>query len=126
METKQEIGRRIMSEVLGKEYFDRREATLSKFNEPIRRFSEENCFGDVWNRPGLERKTRSLILIATLTALNRVTELRFHVRSAINNGCTVEEIQEVLYQCISYCGLPAAVESFKAAEEVLKELKLVD
>ena len=115
-----------MSEVLGKEYFERRDASTSKFNLPIRIFSEENCFGDCWTRPGLERKTRSLILLATLTALNRVTEFRFHVRSAINNGCTVEEIQEVLYQCIAYCGLPAAVESFKAAEEVLTEMKKLD
>lgn len=125
METKREIGRRIMSEVLGETYFARREATTSEFNLPIRIFSEENCFGDLWNRPGLERKTRSLLLIGMLTALNRVTEMRFHVRSAINNGCTVSEIQEVLYQCITYCGLPAAVESFKAAEEVLTEMKLL-
>jgi 4-carboxymuconolactone decarboxylase len=125
METKREIGRRIMAEVLGETYFARREAATSDFNLPIRIFSEENCFGDVWNRPGLERKTRSLLLIGMLTALNRVTEMRFHVRSAVNNGCTVNEIQEVLYQCISYCGLPAAVESFKAAEEVLIEMKLL-
>jgi 4-carboxymuconolactone decarboxylase len=125
METKRAIGRRIMEEVLGEAYFARREATTSDFNLPIRTFSEENCFGDLWNRPGLERKTRSLLLIGMLTALNRVTEMRFHVRSAINNGCTVGEIQEVLYQCITYCGLPAAVESFKAAEDVLTEMKLL-
>jgi 4-carboxymuconolactone decarboxylase len=125
MESKRDIGRRIMSEVLGPEYFARREASTSDFNMPIRVFSEEKCFGDLWNRPGLERKTRSLLLIGMLTALNRVTEMRFHVRSAINNGCTVSEIQEVLYQCITYCGLPAAVESFKAAEDVLTEMKLL-
>jgi 4-carboxymuconolactone decarboxylase len=125
METKREIGRRIMAEVLGEAYFARREASTSDFNLPIRIFSEENCFGDLWSRPGLERKTRSLLLIGMLTALNRVTEMRFHVRSAVNNGCTVSEIQEVLYQCITYCGLPAAVESFKAAEDVLTEMKLL-
>jgi 4-carboxymuconolactone decarboxylase len=125
MATKRDIGRKIMSEVLGEAYFARREASTTDFNLPIRIFSEENCFGDCWNRPGLERKTRSLLLIGMLTALNRVTEFRFHVRSAINNGCTVSEIQEVLYQCISYCGLPAAVESFKAAEDVLTEMKLL-
>lgn len=122
MSDKREAGRKVMSEILGKEYFDRREASLTPFNAPIRLYSEENCFGDVWSRPGLERKTRSLLLLATLTALNRVAELRIHVRAAINNGCTVEEIQETLYQCIVYCGLPAGVESFKAAEEVLKEM----
>ncbi|MGF7159991.1 4-carboxymuconolactone decarboxylase [Rhodoligotrophos appendicifer] len=122
MNKKRETGRKIMSEVLGKEYFERREKSYSPFNTPIRVFSEENCFGDVWDRPGLERKTRSLLLLATLTALNRITEFKFHVRSAINNGCTVDEIQEVLYQCILYCGLPAAVESYKAAEEVLTEM----
>ncbi len=125
MDNKREIGRAIMAEVLGKEYFERRDASTTPFNQPIRTFSEENCFGDVWNRPGLERSTRSLILIATLTALNRVAELRLHVRSAINNGCTVDQIQEVLYQCVAYCGLPAGVESFKAAEEVLKEMGLL-
>jgi 4-carboxymuconolactone decarboxylase len=125
MESKRAIGRRIMAETLGKEYFERREASTNWFNEPMRRYSEENCFGDVWNRPGLEWPVRSLILIATLTALNRVAELRIHVRSAVNNGATVEQIQEVLYQCIPYCGLPASVESFKAAEEVLREMDLI-
>jgi len=125
MDNKRDTGRLIMKEVLGEHYFALRDASTTAFNRPLREFSEENCFGDVWNRPGLERKTRSLILIGMLTALNRVTEMRIHVRAAITNGCTVGEIQEVLYQTAIYCGLPAAVESFKVAEDVLRELKLL-
>ncbi len=115
-----------MREVLGDEYFERREATTSAFNMPVRTFSEEACFGDVWTRPGLERSTRSLILIGLMTAMGKATELRAHVRSAINNGCTVEQIQEVLYQCTVYCGLPAGIEGFRTAEETLRELKKID
>jgi 4-carboxymuconolactone decarboxylase len=76
----------------------------------------------VWNRPGLERKTRSLINLAMLTALNRSTELGAHVRGAVNNGATKEEIQEVLLQAAVYCGMPAGLESFRVAEKVLDDL----
>ena len=89
MDNKRDTGRLIMKEVLGEHYFALRDASTTAFNRPLREFSEENCFGDVWNRPGLERKTRSLILIGMLTALNRVTEMRIHVCAAINNGCTM-------------------------------------
>jgi 4-carboxymuconolactone decarboxylase len=122
MEDRREAGRKILREVIGEDYFQRREDTTNDFNRPVRRFSEENCFGDLWARPTFDRKMRSLLLIGMLTAMNRTAELKLHVRSAINNGASVAEIQEVLYQCIIYCGLPAAVESFKAAEEVLREL----
>jgi 4-carboxymuconolactone decarboxylase len=122
MTNRREIGRTILREVIGEEYFKNREQSTNDFNRPLRQFSEENCFGDLWTRPTFDRKMRSLLLIGMLTALNRVAEVKLHVRSTINNGGTVEEIQEVLYQCITYCGLPAAVESFRAAEEVLKEM----
>ncbi len=122
MSSRREIGRKNLREVIGEEYFQRREDSTNDFNRPLRIFSEENCFGDLWERPTFSRKMRSLLLIGMLTALNRTAEVKLHVRSTINNGGTVDEIQEVLYQCISYCGLPAAVESFRAAEEVLKEM----
>lgn len=121
MADKRETGRAIMREVLGEDYMKRRDASTNGFNAPLRRFSEENAFGEIWSRPGLPRKTRSLLCLAMLTALNRPHEIRIHVNSALNNGCTVEEIQEALYQTVAYCGLPACIDSFRVAEEVLKE-----
>ncbi len=125
MSDKRERGRQIMREVLGADYFNRREATTNDFNAPIRRFSEENCFGEIWSRPGLERKFRSMLCIAMLTALNRPHEIRIHINTAVNNGCTVEEIQEVLLQTVAYCGLPACIDSFRIAEDVLGERSLL-
>ena len=122
MSTQIEIGRKNLREIIGAEYFDKRVASTNDFNRLVRDFSDEICFGDVWERPGLERKFRSLLLIGILTALNRAPELKLHVQGAINNGASVEEIQEVLYQCIVYCGLPAAVGAFKTAEEALAEM----
>ena len=121
MTDKRDIGRQIMRETLGQAYFDRREASTNDFNAPVRRFSEECCFGEIWSRPGLERKVRSMLCLAMLTALNRPHEIRIHVNSALNNGGTVVEIQEVLFQTVAYCGLPACIDSFRVAEEVLKE-----
>lgn len=122
---KRAIGRSILNEVMGEDYTSRRDTTTNPFNEPLRRFIDENCFGDVWARDGLERKTRSLILISTLIALNRPTQVRAHVRSAVNNGASVAEIREVLYQTIAYCGLPAAADGFRIAEEVLSDMGLL-
>jgi 4-carboxymuconolactone decarboxylase len=122
MDQKQrEAGRAILSEVIGAEYLARRDASTNDFNRPLREFSETYAFGDVWARPGLERKTRSMLCMAMLTALGKPAELRLHVNSAINNGCTVDEIREVLYHTVPYCGIPATIEAFKVAEEVLKE-----
>ncbi len=111
-------GRAIMAEVIGQEYFDKREASTNGFNADARRLSEEYCFGTIWDREGLPRKTRSMLCLAMLTALNRGTELRAHVNGALNNGCTTDEIKEVLLQSIIYCGLPAGLESIRIAEEV--------
>ena len=118
---KRDAGRQIMSEVLGSDYLARRDATTNSFNAPLRRFSEECCFGEAWSRPGLARPVRSLLCLVMLTALGRTAEFRIHVGAALNNGCTPEEIQEAIYQAAVYCGLPAAVESFRIAEEVLRE-----
>ncbi len=125
MADKREAGRAIMQKALGEEYMKKRDASTNSFNAPLRRFSEENAFGDVWSRPGLPHKVRSMLCLVMLTALNRPHEIRIHVNSAINNGCTVEEIQEALYQTVVYCGLPATIDSFRVAEEVLKERGLL-
>lgn len=114
-----DTGRTILQEVVGQDYFDKREASTNSFNAEARRLSEEYCFGEIWSRPGLERKTRSLLCVATMIALNRQHELRIHVGTALNNGASVEEIREVLLQSIIYCGLPAGLEGFRVAEEVL-------
>jgi 4-carboxymuconolactone decarboxylase len=119
MTDRRETGREILLEVVGQDYFDKREASTNSFNAEARRLSEEYCFGDIWSRPGIERKTRSLLCVATMIALNRQHELRIHIGTALTNGATPEEIKEVLLQSIIYCGLPAGLEGFRVAEEVL-------
>ncbi|MBV8890332.1 MAG: 4-carboxymuconolactone decarboxylase [Alphaproteobacteria bacterium] len=108
--------------VLGAEYVNRSIANVDEFNKPFQKLVTEWCWGEVWTRPGLDRKTRSMLNLAMLTALNRPNEVRLHVRGAVNNGVTREEIQEVLLQACIYCGVPAALESFRIASEVLKEM----
>jgi 4-carboxymuconolactone decarboxylase len=114
-------GREILAEVIGADYLKKRDASTNDFNRPLREFSETYAFGDIWARPGLPRKVRSLINLGMLTALGKPAELKLHVNSALNSGCTLEEIQEALYQTVAYCGIPATIEAFKAAEEVLRE-----
>ena len=114
-------GREILSDVIGADYMKKRDASTNDFNRPLREYSETYAFGDIWARPGLPRKVRSLINLGMLTALSKPAELKLHVHSALNNGCTLEEIQEALYQTVAYCGIPASIEAFKAAEEVLRE-----
>lgn len=123
---RQDDGIRILTEVMGDDYVHQRDTTLNRFNAPLRQFIDENCFGDVWARDDLPRKTRSLILISTLTALNRPAQIAAHVRSAINNGATVGEIQGVLYQTVAYCGVVAAADSFRVAQDVLTDMGLFD
>ena len=115
-------GMQVRREVLGAAHVERSMANASEFARPMQELVTEFCWGAVWNRPGLERKTRSLINLAMLTALNRSTELGAHVRGAVNNGATKEEIQEVLLQAAVYCGMPAGLESFRVAEKVLDDL----
>lgn len=112
-------GDKIRREVLGSDYVDRANASASDFNRPLAEYSTEICWGAVWGNEDLPRKTRSLLNIALLTAMNRPTELRTHCRGALNNGCTPEEIRAVLMQVAIYCGLPAAVEGFRIAKEVV-------
>jgi 4-carboxymuconolactone decarboxylase len=117
-----EDGMRVRREVLGGEHVDKSLAAVSDFSRPIQEFVTEYCWGTVWNSDGLERKTRSLINIAMLTALNRNHELGVHVRGALTNGATVVEIQEVLMQTAIYVGVPAALESFRTAERAIAEV----
>lgn len=111
-------------EVLGVEYVDASITNATDFNIDMQELVTQYCWGDVWNRPGLERKTRSFLNLAMITALNRPHELKLHVRGAINNGLTKDEIKEVFLQASIYCGVPAAIDSFRVAAEVFKEMNI--
>jgi 4-carboxymuconolactone decarboxylase len=117
-----EQGMEVRREVLGAEHIERSMAGASEFGRPIQDLVTEYCWGAVWSRPGLDRRTRSLINLGMLTALNRRHELRVHVRGALNNGVTREEILETLLQAAVYCGVPAGMDAFRAAEETFAEL----
>ena len=118
---KYEKGLGVRREVMGDEFVDRALSSASDFTQPLQELVTRNAWGEVWAREGLDRRTRSLITIATLAALKASTELKGHVRGALRNGCTVEEIQEVLLHATVYCGMPAGVEAFRAANEVISE-----
>ena len=105
--------------VLGAEYVDAALHKASDFNIDMQELVTQYCWGDIWNRPGLDRRTRSLLNLAMITALNRPHELKLHVRGAINNGVSPDEIKEVFLQAAIYCGVPAAIDSFRVAAEVL-------
>ena len=109
-------------EVLGAEYVDQAIAQADDFSRPLQEWVTQAAWGDVWNRPGLDRRTRSLLNLALLTALNRPHELKLHLRGALNNGVTREEIREVFLHAGVYCGAPAAVDSFRSAREVFAAL----
>lgn len=116
-------GLELRREVLGDGHVDNALAAATEFTRPIQEYVTQVCWGDVWSRAGLDRRTRSLVNLAMLTALNRMTEFGVHVRGARRNGCTEAEIQEVLLQTAAYCGAPAAIEAFRIAEKVLSELR---
>jgi 4-carboxymuconolactone decarboxylase len=109
-------------EVLGDQHVDRSLAAASEFTRPIQELVTEYCWGAIWTRTGLDSRTRSLLNLAMLTALNRMHELAVHVRGAVHNGCSRDEIRETLMQTAVYCGVPAALESFRVAEKVLAEI----
>jgi 4-carboxymuconolactone decarboxylase len=114
-------GLKTRREVLGAEYVDKAMAAVDDFNREFAELLNTYCWNDIWNRPGLDRKTRSMLNLAMLTALNRGPELKLHVNGALNNGLSKEQIREVFLQAAIYCGVPAAVEAFRAAREVFKE-----
>ena len=117
-----ERGLQTRREVLGAEYVDASIRNADDFNMPMQELVTQYCWGDVWNRPGLDRRTRSFLNLAMITALNRPHELKLHVRGAINNGLTKDEVREVFLQAAIYCGVPAAIDSFRVAREVFKEM----
>lgn len=112
-------GLAIRREVLGAEYVDSSLARADDFMAAFQNITTEMCWGYAWGRPGLDRRTRSMLNIAMLTALGRPAELKLHTKGALANGVTVEEIKEILLHATVYCGIPAGLDAFKAAHEVL-------
>lgn len=119
-----EKGLKTRREVLGAEYVDQAIRNADSFNLPLQELVTEYCWNEIWNRPGLDRKTRSIVNLAMLTALNRPHELKLHVKGAINNGLSKDEIAEIFLQSAIYCGVPAAIDSFRTAKDVFKEMGL--
>ncbi|MGH3343155.1 MAG: 4-carboxymuconolactone decarboxylase [Carbonactinosporaceae bacterium] len=115
-------GLAVRKQVLGETHVERSLSRVTDFSEPVQRLVTEHCWGDIWTREGLDHRTRSLLNLAMLTAMNRMHEFAVHVRGAVRNGCTEKEIQECLLQAAVYCGAPAALESFRVAESVLEEM----
>lgn len=116
-----EKGLAIRRAVLGAEYVDRALATGDEFGKPLQELVTQYCWGEVWGRPELDRKTRSLLNLAMISALNRPHELKVHVRGALRNGASRTEVREVLLQVAIYCGVPAAVDAFRVAREAFAE-----
>lgn len=112
-------------QVMGEDFVANAFGNATPFTLSIQQYITKNAWGDVWQRPGLDMKTRSLITVAMLTALGKQHELKAHVRGALNNGASKEEIQEVLLHASIYCGLPAAVDAFRTAAEVVDGPKRV-
>ena len=119
MDSQFDRGLATRKQVMGEDFVARALGQATEFTRPMQQYITRNAWGDVWQREGLDLKTRSLITVAMLTALGKQHELKGHVRGALNNGATVAEIQEVLLHASIYCGVPAAVEAFRSAAEVV-------
>ncbi|MGA7919084.1 MAG: 4-carboxymuconolactone decarboxylase [Candidatus Acidiferrales bacterium] len=115
-------GIKVRRAVLGDAHVDRAESAKNAFSEPFQDLITRYAWGEIWSRPGLSRHTRSLLTLSMMIALNRADEFRMHVRAALNNKVTREEIQEVLLQSAVYCGVPAANTAFNIAQEVFAEI----
>jgi 4-carboxymuconolactone decarboxylase len=116
-------GLAVRKEVLGADYVERNLKNVDDFGMPMQELVTQSCWGWLWTRPQLPRKMRSLVNLGILSALNRGHEFKVHVKGALTNGCTREEIREVLLQVAVYCGMPAGVEGFRLAREAFKELE---
>src|SRR5690606_3291773 len=116
-----ETGLRIRKEVLGAEFVEKSFAAADDFNRPMQELVTEYCWGAVWGRETLDKKTRSLLNLAMISALNRPHELKMHVKGALRNGVSKDEIREVFMQVAIYCGVPAGVDSFRIAREAFGE-----
>jgi 4-carboxymuconolactone decarboxylase len=119
MATPSERGLAVRRDVLGDDYVDGQLAAPDAFDRPLQELITEVAWGRVWDRPGLERRDRSLITVAMLTALGRTDELEIHLKAAVRNGVAVEELQEALLHAAIYCGIPAALGAFRVAKRVL-------
>ena len=116
-----EKGLQTRREVLGAEYVDRSLDQADEFSWAMQQLTTEWCWDGTWNRPGLDRRSRSLLNLGMISALNRPHELKLHIRGALNNGITKDELKEVFVQVGTYCGIPAAMDCFRIAKEVFKE-----
>ena len=117
-----EKGLGIRRDIFGAELADKAWAAADDFNRPFEELVNQYCFGEIWGRPGLDRKTRSIVTLSMLTGLNRPNQIRAHVRGAITNGVSKDEIKELFLQAAIYCGVPTAVDSFRIAREVFEEM----
>jgi len=117
-----EQGLQRRKQVMGEAFVEKAFANVDAFTAPLQEFVTRNAWGTTWCREGIDLKTRSLLTLSMLTALGRATEIKGHVRGAINNGATLAEIQEVLLHAAIYCGMPLAIDAFRSAHEVLKEM----
>lgn len=118
-----EAGMEMRRQVLGSVHVDRSLAKASEFAMPMQELVTEYCWGEIWTRPGLSPRDRSILNLGMLTALNRNEELKVHVRGALNNGLSPAEIQEILLQTAIYCGVPAAMSSFRVAQATIEEVE---
>ena len=116
-----EKGMEIRKSVLGKEFVEKSFASADDFNRPMQELTTEYCWGAVWGREGLPKKTRSMLNLAMLSALNRPHELKMHIKGALTTGVSKDEIREVLLQVANYCGIPAGVDGFRSAREAFAE-----
>jgi 4-carboxymuconolactone decarboxylase len=114
-------GMAVRRAVLGEQHVDRAQANLNEFNREFQHLITRYAWGEIWTRPGLPRETRSLMTICMMVALNREDELKLHLRAALNNGVTIEQIKEALLQTAIYCGVPAANAAFTIAQQVVSE-----
>jgi 4-carboxymuconolactone decarboxylase len=121
MDEQFEDGLKMRQQVMGEDYVQKALSGADEFTRPLQEFITRNAWGTVWNREGLDRKTRSLVTVAMLTALGRSHELKGHVRGALNNGASKEEIREVLLHATVYCGFPLAIDAFRNAQEVIRD-----
>lgn len=119
MDQQFENGLQMRKRVMGEDFVEKAFANADDFTMPLQEFITRNAWGTVWLREGLDLKTRSLITVSMLTALGRANELKGHLRGALNNGVTPEEIREVLLHAAVYCGAPLAVEAFRVAQEAI-------
>lgn len=117
-----EKGLKIRKEVLGADYVEKSIAGADEFTRTMAEWSTAYCWGALWTRPGLDRRTRSIANLAMISALNRPHELKLHVKAALKNGLTKEEIKEIFLQVAVYCGVPAGIDSFRIAREAFQEV----